>query len=173
MAGLYETWEQVTASFNNEQQRIAFYNDYFATEQEAYAQLLEEAQDKTRHEGSIRDLAEHFGLEPVAFSAFIDGINTSLKEEIPLENLTEDTNVVLDVDLDMLYRNMLDAGAKALAKLPQWDALRTPEQRAAIRREWLAGRQAVSQKAAGRNDPCPCGSGKKYKKCCWAKDHAS
>ena len=23
---------------------------------------------------------------------------------------------------------------------------------------------------AGRNDPCPCGSGKKYKKCCWTKD---
>ena len=22
----------------------------------------------------------------------------------------------------------------------------------------------------GRNDPCPCGSGKKYKKCCEAKD---
>src|SRR5438105_1534893 len=22
----------------------------------------------------------------------------------------------------------------------------------------------------GRNDPCPCGSGKKYKKCCLAKD---
>jgi preprotein translocase subunit SecA len=24
---------------------------------------------------------------------------------------------------------------------------------------------------AGRNDPCPCGSGKKYKKCCWDKYH--
>lgn len=23
----------------------------------------------------------------------------------------------------------------------------------------------------GRNDPCPCGSGKKYKKCCWQKNH--
>ncbi|MFQ5796612.1 MAG: SEC-C metal-binding domain-containing protein, partial [Candidatus Bipolaricaulia bacterium] len=22
----------------------------------------------------------------------------------------------------------------------------------------------------GRNDPCPCGSGKKYKKCCLPKD---
>ena len=22
----------------------------------------------------------------------------------------------------------------------------------------------------GRNEPCPCGSGKKYKKCCWLKD---
>ena len=25
-------------------------------------------------------------------------------------------------------------------------------------------------KAAGRNDPCPCGSGKKYKKCCLGAD---
>ena len=25
-----------------------------------------------------------------------------------------------------------------------------------------------SKKTAGRNDPCPCGSGKKYKKCCGA-----
>ena len=28
--------------------------------------------------------------------------------------------------------------------------------------------QAVSSKKANRNDPCPCGSGKKYKKCCGA-----
>ena len=26
----------------------------------------------------------------------------------------------------------------------------------------------LAQKKAGRNDPCPCGSGKKYKKCCGA-----
>lgn len=25
----------------------------------------------------------------------------------------------------------------------------------------------------GRNDPCPCGSGKKYKRCCLAQDHAA
>jgi tetratricopeptide (TPR) repeat protein len=25
----------------------------------------------------------------------------------------------------------------------------------------------------GRNDPCPCGSGKKYKRCCCAKDEAA
>jgi hypothetical protein len=27
--------------------------------------------------------------------------------------------------------------------------------------------------SVGRNDPCPCGSGKKYKKCCLAKDEAA
>ncbi len=31
-------------------------------------------------------------------------------------------------------------------------------------------RDSVGKKL-GRNDPCPCGSGKKYKKCCWDKDH--
>jgi len=68
----------------------------------------------------------------------------------------------------------------------------TPEQRealtkqipasiAAIYRFWLPHRQAVhEQKLAsamqrtepkvGRNDPCPCGSGKKFKKCCGAAD---
>ncbi len=32
-------------------------------------------------------------------------------------------------------------------------------------------RKTAAQKV-GRNDPCPCGSGKKYKKCCGAKDEA-
>jgi hypothetical protein len=30
-----------------------------------------------------------------------------------------------------------------------------------------------SSPKVGRNDPCPCGSGKKYKKCCMAKDEAA
>ena len=29
--------------------------------------------------------------------------------------------------------------------------------------------QLKSSDQPGRNDPCPCGSGKKYKKCCGAK----
>ena len=28
--------------------------------------------------------------------------------------------------------------------------------------------QVVKSEKIGRNDPCPCGSGKKYKKCCGA-----
>lgn len=36
--------------------------------------------------------------------------------------------------------------------------------------EFLQNKQvrAVSSKTANRNDPCPCDSGKKYKKCCGA-----
>jgi hypothetical protein len=31
-------------------------------------------------------------------------------------------------------------------------------------------RAEVSARKLGRNAPCPCGSGKKYKNCCWGKD---
>ena len=37
-----------------------------------------------------------------------------------------------------------------------------------ILQERANGAQAVTTKEASRNDPCPCGSGKKYKKCCGA-----
>nr|WP_269465111.1 SEC-C metal-binding domain-containing protein [Jeotgalibacillus malaysiensis] len=30
----------------------------------------------------------------------------------------------------------------------------------------LKGQPVKAEKSLGRNDPCPCGSGKKYKKCC-------
>ena len=58
----------------------------------------------------------------------------------------------------------------ALLSAPQWQEGRGPEaagapQRAAGRAE---PRTADGQKV-GRNDPCPCGSGKKYKKCCLLK----
>ena len=35
--------------------------------------------------------------------------------------------------------------------------------------EPLAESSALPPGKVGRNDPCPCGSGKKYKKCCYPK----
>ena len=41
---------------------------------------------------------------------------------------------------------------------------------AALRVYWQSKRQVVrATPKVGRNDPCPCGSGKKHKKCCLAK----
>lgn len=35
-----------------------------------------------------------------------------------------------------------------------------------IKAEWAKIQSAPQEQAPGRNEPCPCGSGKKYKKCC-------
>jgi len=44
-----------------------------------------------------------------------------------------------------------------------WSALRNVEARMADQQPAQAG------PPVGRNDPCPCGSGRKFKKCCWEK----
>ena len=52
------------------------------------------------------------------------------------------------------------AAAYAQNFLPAWR--RVPNALA-----WLADAAGVSKQASvGRNAPCPCGSGKKFKKCC-------
>ena len=60
---------------------------------------------------------------------------------------------------------MLDAKASWLYGLKEWDAILSAGRRKEISKEWKLSKQASSTKV-GRNDPCPCGSGKKYKKCC-------
>ena len=82
--------------------------------------------------------------------------------------MTEDTMISLDIDLEKLYYNMVEAKADWLYELPAWDSLLSEERRKELYREQKKSGTIVKGKKIGRNDPCPCGSGKKYKKCCGA-----
>ena len=106
-------------------------------------------------------------MEPVVFTGFLDGINSSLVMELDLEQLDEESNIDVELDFEKLYYNMLDAKAEWLYTLEQWDGILSKEKREEITKEYKESQRAVSLKV-GRNDPCPCGSGKKYKKCCGA-----
>lgn len=118
------------------------------------------------YSGELSGLAETFGMDEVTFIGFLDGINTSLKQEIDLESLESSTVISLDVDFEKLYFNMLDAKADWLYHLKEWDDVLSEEKRHEITKEFRASKVFVKQETVGRNDPCPCGSGKKYKKCC-------
>ncbi len=48
-----------------------------------------------------------------------------------------------------------------------------PAQTARLMQSGIVSATANTAKKVGRNDPCPCGSGKKYKKCCGAGDTAA
>ena len=61
---------------------------------------------------------------------------------------------------------MLDAKAEWLYTLPQWDRLLTAERRKELYKQQKSSTTIVKAKKIGRNEPCPCGSGKKYKHCC-------
>ena len=105
-------------------------------------------------------------MDEVTFLGFLDGINTSLKQELDLESLESSTAISLDVDFEKLYFNMLDAKADWLYRLKEWDGVLSEEKRHEITKEFRASKVFVKTENIGRNDPCPCGSGKKYKKCC-------
>ena len=65
-----------------------------------------------------------------------------------------------------LYFNMLDAKAEYLYNLPQWEGIFSPEKRKEIQKQYRESVMVRNENKIGRNDPCTCGSGKKYKKCC-------
>ena len=72
----------------------------------------------------------------------------------------------MNIDLEKLYFNMLEAKAEYLYNLPQWDAIFSAEKRKEIQKAYRESTMVRNENKVGRNDACPCGSGKKYKKCC-------
>ena len=61
---------------------------------------------------------------------------------------------------------MVEAKADWLYELPQWENLIPAERREELYKEQKRSMTVVKPKKIMPNDPCPCGSGKKYKKCC-------
>ena len=140
-----------------------FWARYFNKERDMYAVLLDS--DEV-WEGTVQELADRFKVDLKTMTGFLDGINDSLKAPNPIETMTEDTEVSLAFDKELLYKNMVDAKADWLYELPQWEKIFDEETRKRLYREQKQSGTVRKAKKIGRNDPCPCGSGKKYKKCC-------
>ena len=141
-----------------------FWRRYFAIEKSVYEKLLSNPDEAV--EGTVKELAERFEIEVMAMVGFLDGIDESLVTPNNLEDLTEDSHVSLAFDKEKLYKNMVDAKADWLYELPQWKEIFDDEKRRALFLEQKKSGTVHVGKKVGRNDPCPCGSGKKYKYCC-------
>jgi hypothetical protein len=160
---LISQWRDMAGAEMTPKEHKEFWDEYYGLEKEAYKKILSRKEDFFSEKYSA--LAEEFGMGEIVFAGFMDGINTSLVKEYDVEKLKESSDISLKVVFDKLYYNMLDAKAKWLYGLSEWDGILTEEKRISIRDKWRKDKQAVSTKVE-RNAPCPCGSGKKYKKCC-------
>ena len=162
---LLEQWRATAYSQEMDKTQLQkFWTTYFQIERGIYEQLLSNPDEEVR--GTVKELAEKYQVEVFTMVGFLDGINESLKVENPIETMEEDTIVNLNFDKEKLYKNMVDAKADWLYELPQWDEIFTKEKQKELYREQKASGTIRREKKIRRNDPCPCGSGKKYKKCC-------
>ncbi len=137
---------------------------YFDEEKAIYAELLKKPDEVVK--GSVKELSEKYGVTVMTMTGFLDGINDSLKEKNPIEEMEEDTIVNLGFDKELLYKNMVAAGADWLYNLEEWEAIFDEEKRKELYKEQKSSTTIVKEAKVYPNDPCPCGSGKKYKKCC-------
>ena len=162
---LLEQWRKMAYETQmSSQQSNYIWGNYFNLEKGIYEKLLA-APDETVT-GTVKELAEKYDVELMIMTGFLDGINDSLKEPNPIETMEEDTPVNLGFDKELLYKNMVAAKADWLYGLSQWNEIFSEERQKELYKEQKSSTTVVKGKKIGRNDPCPCGSGKKYKHCC-------
>lgn len=165
---LLENWQKVAYNEKaNKQELQKFWQRYFLLEKNVYEQLLTNPDEKV--EGTVKELAEKYELSIMDMTGFLDGINDSLIESNPIDTMEEDTKVSLAFDKEKLYKNMVDAKADWLYELTMWDDIFDADTKKQLYLEQKKSGTVVVGKKVGRNDPCPCGSGKKYKQCCLNK----
>ena len=163
--GLLQEWRDVAYSQEADKSQLQkVWTNYFMIEKGIYGKLLVNPEEVVK--GTVKELAEKYEIEVMAMVGFLDGINDSLKVPNPIEEMDEDTVVNLGFDKELLYKNMVDAKADWLYNLPMWDDIFTEDKKKELYLEQKKSGTVVKGPKIGRNDPCPCGSGKKYKKCC-------
>ncbi len=164
MSLLSEWRELAYEKEKTKQESDYFWGNYFAIEKGIYQKLLAAPDEAVS--GTVKELAEKYGCKLPIMVGFLDGINDSLKTPNPIEEMTEDTTVSLDFDKEKLYYNMVAAKADWLYGLEEWEPLISEERRKELYKQQKNSGTIRVEKKPGRNDPCPCGSGKKYKFCC-------
>ena len=170
----FEDWTKHSETVENENDYKAYISKYYELEKNAYDAILTKYPDnEDLLNGKAVDLAEKLGFgknEMEIFVGFLEGVSTSLTEEYDYKSVTDDSDVSLKIDYEKLYYNMRDAKAEWLYSLKSWKNVLSEEKMQEITKKYREDNIAHVEKI-GRNDPCPCGSGKKYKKCCGKKEN--
>ncbi len=162
---LLEQWRAVAYNETTDRNTLQqLWAAYFQEEKDIYVQLLKNPDETVS--GTVKELADKYGVSIMTMTGFLDGINDSLKEPNPIEEMEEDTPVQLGFDKEKLYKNMVAAEADWLYGLEEWKEIYDEETRKALYKEQKSSTTIVKGDKVYPNDPCPCGSGKKYKKCC-------
>ena len=162
---LLDQWHEIAYDTTDPQALKKVWDKYFAEEKGIYKKLLSDVDKEVV--GTVENLANEYGMDIVYFAGFLEGINESIAKPNPVEKLKESSKVKLKIVPEDLYFNMVKAKANWLYDLPEWDNILSKEKRQELYQKCKA-EQIVKrdEPKVYPNDPCPCGSGKKYKKCC-------
>lgn len=162
---LLENWHELAYDTTDQKAMQKVWERYFKEEKEIYKKLLSDVNNEVV--GTVENLAKEYGMETVYFIGFLEGINDSIEKPNPIDKLKESSKVKIKIKPEDLYFNMVKAKASWLYELPEWDDILSKDRRQELYRK--CKEEQIVKRDTDKvypNDPCPCGSGKKYKKCC-------
>ncbi len=168
MSTLKERWQEQAFAKRDKKQDEIFWADYLRQEQKIYEHILGEK--ITVLNGKLSELANKYKITNEFFCGFLDGISGALKETIDLENISEDTEINITIDYEKLYKEMVNYKAEHLYNLKEWNDIFDEATKKKFYLDQKKSKTIINDKKIERNSPCPCGSGKKYKKCCGFND---
>ncbi len=162
---LLDSWHEIAYDTTDQKAIQKVWEKYFVEEKEIYKKLLSNVNNEVV--GTVENLASEFGMDVVYFVGFLEGINESIEKPNPIEKLKESSKVKIKIKPEDLYFNMVKAKANWLYELPEWDGILSSDKRHELYKKCKD--ELIIKRDTPKvypNDPCPCGSGKKYKKCC-------
>ena len=119
---ILQEWQKIAYNEKaNKGELQRFWQRYFLLEKGVYEKLLTNPDEVV--EGTVKELADKYGLSVLEMAGFLDGINESLVGPNPIDTMEEDTKVSLAFDKVKLYQNMVDAKADWLYNLPMWNEI--------------------------------------------------
>ena len=163
---LYDAWKRIALDVQGQPVKHVW-DEFSVKEKATFATILKEKQ--TSISGTVKEIAETYKMSAVQMCQFLEGINECVDNIPDVETIEEDTAVNLEIDFKRLFKQMVEYKAEPLYTLPEWNGIFTPEEQKEFYTEQKRSHTIVRNgEKIGRNDPCTCGSGKKYKKCCGA-----
>ena len=161
---LYDKWTNMVTEFVKTKGEVAFWNEYKKVELKIYKDIL--GNKKFNFTNSILELSDKYEISQDFIIGFIDGIRDSLLNSIDIQTIKLEDKLNFEIDVEKLYFNMLDAKAEYLYNLEEWKEILPKSKMDELNNSWKKSKIVVNPNKVGRNEPCICGSGKKYKKCC-------
>lgn len=177
-------WEGAEPVFQSREQAERFAGNLMGLMNQVGSKAGEFQLQKTNALDSLEAVAHHLVVRAAELQGFVAGLDAG---ETDPEAMTEDAQAALKTMAEgsawiKKYQEMLTADREGFEQsleeatevLGQLDrvlehslSLIYLEQLAERRRSLERPKKpATTARAPGRNDPCPCGSGKKYKRCC-------
>ena len=100
---LLDQWKAVAYNEATGKEKLQqIWGAYFEEEKKLYAKLLKNPD--VVEKGTVKELADKFGMSIMSMTGFLDGINDSLITPNPIDDMEEDTVVQLGFDKELLYK---------------------------------------------------------------------